>query len=215
MQMSGDQVIQAPRHVVWDALNDPDILKQCIPGCESVERTSPTSFTAKVVAKVGPVKASFTGAVTLSDLDPPNGYRISGEGQGGVAGFAKGGASVQLSDAEAGGTRLAYQVDAQIGGKLAQLGARLIDATAKSYAKEFFEKFGALVATPAVPEAPAADHAAQSDHGQDHGHASGHGHDHHHEPAVYDSGNGLPPGLWMGGLALGATLLVWLALVFG
>jgi carbon monoxide dehydrogenase subunit G len=145
MDMTGSQRIEASRETVWAALNDPDVLKRCIPACESIEKISDTEMSAKVTLKVGPVKASFTGRVTLSDLDPPNGYRISGEGAGGVAGFAKGGATVRLrGDGTA--TILDYDVKAQIGGKLAQLGGRLIDSTAKKLAAEFFEKFGEAVA---------------------------------------------------------------------
>jgi len=145
MQMNDSQIIPASREAVWAALNNPDVLKQCIPGCQELEMTSPTEMTAKVVIKVGPVKASFGGKVTLSDLDPPNGYKITGEGSGGVAGFAKGGAAIQLEAVGESETLLHYQVDSQIGGKLAQLGGRLIDATAKKLAGEFFTKFGAVV----------------------------------------------------------------------
>ena len=145
MDMTGECTIAATRQQVWDALNDPEILKQCIPGCESVDKTSETSFSAKVTAKVGPVKAKFTGDVTLSDLDPPNGYTISGEGKGGGAGFAKGGAEVKLTDAEGGGTTLSYVVNAQVGGKLAQIGSRLIDSTSKKMAGEFFKTFREVV----------------------------------------------------------------------
>ena len=145
MQMNDSQTIPASREKVWAALNDPVVLKQCIPGCQELEMTSPTEMTAKVVIKVGPVKASFGGKVTLSDLDPPNGYKIIGEGSGGVAGFAKGGAAIQLEAVGENETILHYQVDSQIGGKLAQLGGRLIDATAKKLAGEFFIKFGAVV----------------------------------------------------------------------
>jgi hypothetical protein len=150
MEMTGEVVIPAPRQLVWEGLNDPEILRQSIPGCEKIERSAENEFTATVTAKVGPVKASFQGKVTLSDIDPPNGYRISGEGKGGV-GFAKGGATVALTDAE-GGTRLSYNVDAQVGGKLAQLGSRLIDGTAKSLANDFFSRFAALVTTPTEAE---------------------------------------------------------------
>jgi len=142
MDMSGEQTIAAPREIVWEALNDPDVLKECIPGCEEVNKTSDTSFDAKVSAKVGPVKAKFSGSVTLSDLDPPKSYKISGEGKGGAAGFAKGGAKVNLEELEGGNsTKLTYDVNASIGGKLAQIGARLIDSTAKKYANDFFSKF--------------------------------------------------------------------------
>lgn len=145
MQMNDSQSIPASKDKVWAALNDPEILKQCIPGCQSLEMTSPTEMTATVVFKVGPVKASFNGKVTLSDLDPPNGYRISGEGSGGMAGFANGGATIKLEADGPEATVLYYEVDAQIGGKLAQLGARLIDSTAKKLAGDFFEKFAAVV----------------------------------------------------------------------
>ncbi len=154
MDMTGTQHIEAPREVVWTALNDVEVLRQSIPGCQSIEKISDTEMNAKVILKVGPVKATFTGKVTLSDLDPPNGYTISGEGSGGAAGFAKGSATVRLVE-NAGGTDLNYAVKAQIGGKLAQLGARLIDATAKKLAGDFFEKFGEAVAPPAETTPPA------------------------------------------------------------
>jgi carbon monoxide dehydrogenase subunit G len=153
MQMSDSQRIPASKEKVWAALNDPDILKQCIPGCQSLEMSSPNEMTATVVLKVGPVKATFGGKVTLSDLDPPNSYRISGEGSGGIAGFAKGGATVKLSEESPGVTILFYEVDAQIGGKLAQLGGRLIDSTARKLAGEFFASFGDVVGSAAVADA--------------------------------------------------------------
>jgi len=140
MDLTGEYRIAAPREAVWKALNDPEILKQSIPGCEEIQKLSDTEMTAKVTARVGPVKASFAGKVTLSDLDPPNGYKISGEGQGGVAGFAKGGAKVNLEE-DGGETVLRYEVQSQVGGKLAQIGSRLIDATARKMADEFFGKF--------------------------------------------------------------------------
>jgi uncharacterized protein len=145
MQMNDSQLIPAPQEKVWAALNDPEKLKQCIPGCQSLDMASPNEMTATVVLKVGPVKATFGGKVTLSDLDPPNSYRISGEGSGGIAGFAKGGATVKLTPESADATRLTYEVDAQIGGKLAQLGGRLIDSTAKKLASQFFVSFSELV----------------------------------------------------------------------
>ena len=145
MQMNDSQRIPASKDKVWAALNDPEILKKCIPGCQNLEMTSPTEMTATVVFKVGPVTATFGGTVTLSDLDPPKGYRISGEGSGGVAGFAKGGAVEKLSAEGPDVTVLFYDVDAQIGGKLAQLGSRLIDSTAKKLAGEFFASFGEVV----------------------------------------------------------------------
>lgn len=146
MQMNDSRSVPVSRDKVWAALNDPDVLRQCIPGCQSLEMTSPTDMTATVVIKIGPVKATFGGKVTLSDLDPPNGYRITGEGSGGVAGFAKGGAVIRLEAAGENETILHYEVDSQIGGKLAQLGGRLIDSTARKLAGEFFTKFGAVVA---------------------------------------------------------------------
>jgi carbon monoxide dehydrogenase subunit G len=154
MDMTGEFRITAPRTKVWSALNDPEILKQCIPGCEEIEKSSDTEMAAKVRAKVGPVSARFTGKVTLSELDPPNGYKISGEGSGGPAGFAKGGATVHLVD-DGDGTLLTYKVEAQIGGKLAQIGSRLIDATARKMAGDFFAKFSEVVGGPAAEAAPA------------------------------------------------------------
>lgn len=147
MNMDGSQRIEASREVVYAALNDVEILRQCIPGCDSIQKTSDTEMNAKVTLRIGPVKASFTGKVTLSDLDPPNGYLISGEGSGGMAGFAKGGAKVSLA-ADGDATILNYTVNADIGGKLAQLGSRLIDGTAKKLAGDFFEKFSELVGKP-------------------------------------------------------------------
>lgn len=148
LTMSGEVQINAPRETVYQALNDTEILKACVPGCEMLEKTSDTEFQAVSVMKIGPVKARWKGKVTLSDLDPPNGYKISGEGEGGVAGFAKGGAAVGLTENE-GGTLLKYDVDAQIGGKLAQLGQRLIAGAAKKMADDFFAKFAAAVSKPA------------------------------------------------------------------
>src|SRR4051794_22708691 len=141
MEMHGERRIPAPREAVWAKLNDAETLKNCIPGCQELDKTSDTEFTAKVRAKVGPVSATFIGKVALTDLDPPNGYTISGEGQGGVAGFAKGSAKVRLDEADGGGTKLTYDVEAQVGGKIAQLGGRLINGLAKKYADEFFANF--------------------------------------------------------------------------
>jgi uncharacterized protein len=144
MEMQGERRIPAPRQVVWERLNDPETLRQCIPGCESVDKISDTEFTAKVRAKVGPVSASFTGKVTLTDLDPPAGYTISGEGTGGVAGFAKGSARIALEE-EGGETIMRYGAQAQVGGKLAQIGSRLVDGTARKLADQFFDRFAAAV----------------------------------------------------------------------
>jgi uncharacterized protein len=156
MTMTGQVMLPADRATVWAALNDPAILKQSIPGCQELEKTSDTEFTATAKVAVGPVKATFKGKVNLTDIDAPNGYRISGEGQGGVAGFAKGGAKVRLDDGENGGTRLSYDVEAHVGGKLAQLGGRLINGVAKKYADEFFANFAKALAPGESPQATAA-----------------------------------------------------------
>jgi carbon monoxide dehydrogenase subunit G len=144
MTMNGEYLLPATKEVVWQKLNDAETLKACIPGCEELNKTSDTSFEATASIKIGPVKARFKGKVDLTDLDPPNGYRISGEGSGGVAGFAKGGATVKLEEQE-GGTLLKYDVDAQIGGKLAQLGQRLVNGAAKKVADDFFANFAKAV----------------------------------------------------------------------
>jgi uncharacterized protein len=154
MKMSGEEIIPAGIETVWRALNDPDVLQQCIPGCESITKKSATEMTARVVAKVGPVKAGFNGTVQLKDLKPPHSYRIEGKGEGGLAGAASGGASIHL-EAVPEGTKMTYDVDAQVIGKMAMLGSRLIDATARSLAGQFFEKF-AEVAGKMKPTAPAA-----------------------------------------------------------
>lgn len=213
MDMSGERLIPAPREAVWAALNDPEMLKACIPGCETIEKISDTEMKANAAVKIGPISARFAGRVELSDIDPPNGYTISGEGQGGVAGFAKGNAKVRL-ESEAEATRLHYTVNAQVGGKMAQLGARLIDSTAKSYADTFFTRFAEKMA-PAAPveavpveaamlpvtpvavgpaqPAPAIVHHHPETHPVDHAHA------HHDEE--YDHSNpvvaGLPLGIWI------------------
>ena len=160
--MSGEQRIEAPRARVWAALNNPLVLKDCIPGCQSLTQTAPDKMTAMAAIKVGPIGARFRGEVTLSELDPPNSYRIDGEGQGGVAGFAKGGARVSLRDDGPDATILSYDVTAQVGGRLAQVGGALIDATARQMAGSFFRKFGQAVCAelpevPAVTAAPAAE----------------------------------------------------------
>ena len=222
MEMTGEQLIPAPRETVWQALNDPEVLKASIPGCETLTKTSDSSFEAKVKAKVGPVSASFTGAVTLSNIDPPKGYTISGEGKGGVAGFAKGGADVRLEEAEGGQTRLFYDVKAQVGGKLAQIGSRLIEGTAKKLAGEFFENFAQQVA--GATAAAASDAHAGHDHGHDHDHDHDHDHghdDHGHAPPPpglsdaelnRDVGRGVSVGVWVTGLIV--VVLVLLA-IFG
>ena len=145
MEMKGEYRIPASRETVWQALNDPDVLRACIPGCQELEQTSETSFAATVKTKVGPVSATFKGAVELEDIDPPAGYRIQGEGTGGVAGFAKGGASVRLAE-DGGETVLTYDAEARVGGKLAQIGSRLIAGTARKLADQFFGNFAEHVA---------------------------------------------------------------------
>ncbi len=145
MEMAGERRIAASRQRVWEALNDPAVLGACIPGCQSLEKEAEDRFNAIAEVKIGPIGARFKGAVTLSEIDAPNGYTISGQGNGGVAGNAKGSAKVRLSD-DAGGTLVSYEVDAQVGGRMAQLGGPLIDATAKQMAEKFFAKFGEVVA---------------------------------------------------------------------
>lgn len=189
MELTGEQAIAAPREEVWRALNDAEILARCIPGCESLKMTSDTEFDAVVTVKMGPVKAKFSGNVTLSDLDPPNGYTLTGEGKGGAAGFAKGQAVISLSERD-GGTLLTYKVSAQVGGKIAQLGARLLDGTSRKLAGEFFASFGETFAGPAevAPEAPAeAPTEALAE--------------------VPDEG-GLSPAVWAAGLILVVVLLL-------
>lgn len=186
MEMTGEYTIAAPRQVVWDALNDPEILKQSIPGCTEMIKTADDAFEAKVSFKIGPVRAKFGGKVKLSEVDPPNGYTISGEGQGGAAGFAKGGATVRLSD-DGDGTLLSYTVNAAVGGKLAQIGSRLIDATAKKMARDFFARFAEVVAGPAPEEAVA--EAA---------------------PSPPEAKPGLPPAIWVGGLIAVVVVLLLL-----
>ena len=148
MKLTGARIIAADRETVWAALNDAEVLKACIKGCQELEKTSDTSFEAVVKQKVGPDAATFKGAVQLGDMNPPESYRISGEGKGGAAGFAKGGADVKLTVVEGGSgplTELAYDVDASVGGKMAQLGSRLIDGFAKKMADQFFETFQTIV----------------------------------------------------------------------
>jgi carbon monoxide dehydrogenase subunit G len=191
MKMTGEFSIAAPREAVWQALNDPDVLKLCIPGCDEIVKRSDTEFDAKVTAKVGPVRTKFTGQVTLSDIDPPNGYTITGEGKGGAAGFAKGGAEITL-EARDGGTLLRYTVTASVGGKLAQMGSRLIDGVAHKMAEQFFTRFTeqlqpAVAAPPevAVEAPPVAEPAAAP--------------------------GGLSPAIWIGGVVV---IVVILLLVF-
>jgi uncharacterized protein len=162
MDMTGERIIAAPRERVWAALNDADALKAAIPGCEALDKASDTELTARVAMKIGPMAARFTVKVTLSDIVAPESYQITGEGNGGAMGFAKGGAEVKLTSLGPSETRLNYTAKAQVGGKMAQLGARLIDATAKQMSDQFFDRFAAALApapateTPAAPPAPPA-----------------------------------------------------------
>jgi len=201
MDMTGEYRIDAPREAVWSALNNPDVLKACIPGCQSLEKTSDTDFEATVQAKVGPVKANFSGAVSLSDIDPPNGYTISGEGKGGPAGFAKGGAKVALEEAE-GATVLKYNVHATVGGKLAQIGSRLIDSTAKKMANDFFGKFAAEVgggaAAPAAAEAVPAETATPAQAAVE------------AVDAVDQKRKGMRPVVWIALILIAVGVMLWL-----
>jgi carbon monoxide dehydrogenase subunit G len=156
MNLSGEQQVAAPRQRVWEALNDPEVLRQCIPGCQSLDKEGDDRFNAVAEVKIGPIGARFRGTVQLSDLDAPNGYTITGQGNGGIAGNAKGGAKVRLSDVD-GGTLVSYDVEAEVGGRMAQLGGPIIDATAKQLAGKFFTKFGEVVSGGApVAAAPVA-----------------------------------------------------------
>lgn len=190
MEMTGERRIPAPRRKVWDALNDPEILKQCIAGCESLDKTSDTEFSARVTSKVGPVTAKFTGKVQLSDVDAPNGYTISGEGQGGVAGFAKGGAKVQLAD-DGVGTLLTYEANGTVGGKLAQIGSRLIDSTARKMADDFFDKFAEAVG--GAEEEAEVEEPAEA-------------------PSAQAKSEGLSPAVWIGGLVAIAVIVLVIVL---
>jgi carbon monoxide dehydrogenase subunit G len=198
MNLSGEYRLPLPRQTVWNGLNDPEILKQCIPGCDELVKSSDTEMSAKVGLKIGPMTAKFTGKVTLSDLDPPNGYKIAGEGQGGVAGFGKGSAVVTLEDDGAGGTILRYTADSQVGGKMAQLGSRLIDATAKKLADEFFGKFAEIVGGPApAAGAPAAEAAPAATA---------------NAPAASADGGGLPQTVWIAALVVAIGVVLWMVL---
>ena len=154
MKMNGEFRVPTDRETVWRALNDPEVLKECLPGCQEIEKTSDTEMSATLAIKVGPVKATFKGGVTFSDIDPPNGYTLSGQGQGGSAGFASGEARVRLVE-EDGATVLQYECDAKVGGKLAQIGSRLIDSTAKKLAKQFFDSLAEKLGGGEEPEAAA------------------------------------------------------------
>jgi len=205
MEMTGEFRIAAPRQRVWEGLNDPEVLKQCIPGCQTLEKLSDTEFNGKVVASVGPVRATFGGKVTLSDLDPPQGYTISGEGSGGVAGFAKGGAKVNLAE-DGAATILTYAVQAQVGGKLAQVGSRLIDGVARKMANDFFGQFAAVMAPGQSPVAVGAESEAPPRAPE-----PAPGADAPPLPTALPrpAGIRLPPAMWVTGLAVIIILLLY------
>ncbi|MBE1207515.1 SRPBCC family protein [Aminobacter carboxidus] len=150
MDMTGTERIEAPIGTVWLALNDAEILRQAIPGCETLDKSSDTEMAATVVLRIGPIKARFEGAVELINLNPPHSYTIQGEGKGGIAGFAKGGADVSLAEDGPDATILSYTVKADVGGKIAQLGGRLIDSTARKLATQFFNNFGEKLRSPTL-----------------------------------------------------------------
>jgi uncharacterized protein len=150
MEMTGEQLIAASRETAWRALNDPAVLKDCIPGCDTIEKLSDTEFALGMTTAIGPIKAKFKGKLLLANVDAPNSYELSFEGQGGMAGFAKGGAKVNLEPSSDSETRLAYTVNASVGGKLAQVGSRLVDAAARKIAEEFFTRFRERVSIPDV-----------------------------------------------------------------
>ncbi len=194
MEMTGEYRISAKREMVWSALNDPDILRQAIPGCRSMEKHGETRYVATVLTKIGPVKATFKGRVELSELNPPSSYVISGEGQGGTAGFAKGSANVSLlEDGDA--TILHYEVNAQVGGKLAQIGQRLINSTAKKMADDFFRTFSELVSSDITIAGESNQSVSKS------------------ETPISSSSpqTGLSPWVWMGGLIIAALILIAIA----
>lgn len=197
MEMSGEQRIALAQHKVWDALNDPEVLKACIPGCDSIEKVSDEEYKLGITAAVGPVKARFAGRLQLKDLNPPNSYALAFDGSGGAAGFGKGGATVALTP-DGDGTLLRYTANAQVGGKLAQVGSRLIDGVARKMADDFFNRFNARVApAPAapVPAAPAAAPAAVPEGGSLVPH-----------PAVRGDDVWMTP-VYIGGAAFGIVLL--------
>jgi len=202
MDLTGEHLLPAPRERVWAALNDPEVLKRCIPGCQEIAKLSDTEMTAKVSLSVGPVRATFNGRVTLSDLDPPNGYRIAGEGQGGVAGFGKGSATVKLVD-EGAATRLSYAADASVGGKLAQIGSRLVEATARKLADEFFGRFAAEFAVPAAAESTQTSSPIAGDAPIPVAAAPA--------PASSSGGARLAPAIWIPALIAVVALVLWFA----
>jgi uncharacterized protein len=189
MRMNAVQRIPASQQAVWEALNDPEVLRRSIPGCESVERIGDDQLSAAVTAKVGPVKARFRGRIILSDIDPPRGYRLAGEGDGGTAGFAKGGATVTL-EPDGDVTLLKYDVEATVGGKLAQIGSRLVDAAARKFSDDFFSRFNEIVSVGAAPLSEVAPESVPE--------------------TPSGTGRGLPTVVWAAGLIAVVGLLLFL-----
>jgi carbon monoxide dehydrogenase subunit G len=206
MEMKGEQLIPAPQKVVWDALNNPQILKECVPGCESIDPIGPDEYQVLMVARVGPVSAKFKGKLALLDIKAPNSYSITFEGQGGPAGFAKGGAQVSLSLKD-GQTLLSYGAKANVGGKLAQIGSRLVDAAAKKVADDFFRNFNAKVASLQAAGHDAKGHDAKGGHGE-----KGHGDDHHPEPVPRDPDLPNVPDVTLRFFAAGALVVFGVAM---
>jgi hypothetical protein len=207
VEINGEQRIPATQQVVWEALNDPEALKASIPGCESIDKLSDTQFTARLTMTIGPVKAKFTGDVTLSEIDAPNGYTITGKGSGGAAGFGKGSARVTLLR-EDNNTVLRYAANASVGGKLAQIGQRLVDSAAKKMADEFFTNFTAYLTAKgiaagaattamanAAPDMPAFPGQAEATATQ--------------APVISNDNKKMRPGVWIGLAAVPAALLIW------
>ncbi len=213
MEMSGEQLIPASQADTWAALNDPEILKACVPGCESITLTAENQYQVLMTARIGPVSAKFKGKLALADLDPPNSYSIAFEGQGGVAGFGKGGAQVQLVSEGATSTKLSYQVKANVGGKLAQIGSRLVDAAAKKLSEDFFNAFNAKVASLHPETAPAGGdaHAAHG-HAHDAAHGDAHSDEHHPEPVADDPDKPKVDNATLRWLAAGALVVFIVAL---
>jgi uncharacterized protein len=199
MEMTGEQLVPASQETTWNALNDPEVLKACVPGCESIERISGNDFQVLMVARVGPVSAKFKGKLSLSDIKPPTSYSISFEGQGGAAGFAKGSANVRLSP-ENSATRLSYDVKANVGGKLAQIGSRLVDGAARKVADDFFRNFNEKLSANAVTSAAEAAHAHPAD-------------EHHAEPVPRDPDLPSASDTTLGFFAAGALVVYLLSLV--
>ena len=204
MEMNGEQRIPATQQQTWEGLNDPEVLKACVPGCESIERQSDTDYQVLMTARIGPVSAKFKGKLTLSDLDPPQGYSIAFEGQGGVAGFGKGGAQVRL-EPDGDETVLRYAVKASVGGKLAQIGSRLVDAAAKKIANDFFVAFNEKMASQHAGSGPGGGAGGHDSHGADE--------EHHPEPVPRDPDLPTLQSSTVAFFAAGSLVVVFVAMV--